>query len=87
MQILVHVKNSLFKEGIVIHWHGLSQLYTPWMEFVFLQILVHVKNSLFKEGIVIHWHGLSQLYTPWMDGAAYVSQVDIFKDSPWQIGR
>ncbi|XP_066285307.1 uncharacterized protein [Branchiostoma lanceolatum] len=33
-QVAVHVTNSLLQEGITIHWHGLTQHNTSWMDGV-----------------------------------------------------
>ncbi|KAK3595585.1 hypothetical protein CHS0354_009541 [Potamilus streckersoni] len=33
-QVIVHVKNKLKSESITIHWHGLPQRGTPWMDGV-----------------------------------------------------
>ncbi|KAH3694162.1 uncharacterized protein LOC127861637 [Dreissena polymorpha] len=33
-QIVVHVKNKLNSHGVTIHWHGLHQVDTPWMDGV-----------------------------------------------------
>ncbi|KAI8511617.1 hypothetical protein Bbelb_107170 [Branchiostoma belcheri] len=33
-QVAVHVTNSLIQEGITIHWHGLTQFNTTWMDGV-----------------------------------------------------
>ncbi|XP_052281150.1 uncharacterized protein LOC127878662 [Dreissena polymorpha] len=32
--VVVHVKNGLRSEGTTIHWHGLPQVGTPWMDGV-----------------------------------------------------
>ncbi|KAL3853426.1 hypothetical protein ACJMK2_016981 [Sinanodonta woodiana] len=32
--VIVHVTNSLVNEGLTIHWHGLTQKGTPWMDGV-----------------------------------------------------
>jgi len=32
--IVVDVKNFLFGEGTAIHWHGIHQKKTPWMDGV-----------------------------------------------------
>ena len=32
--VTVHVKNNLTSEGISIHWHGMHQRGTPWMDGV-----------------------------------------------------
>ncbi len=32
LQVVVHVKNELFTDEVTVHWHGISQLYTPWMD-------------------------------------------------------
>ncbi|XP_077866522.1 uncharacterized protein LOC144354725, partial [Saccoglossus kowalevskii] len=31
-QVVVNVKNSLLMEGLTIHWHGIRQYNTPWMD-------------------------------------------------------
>ncbi|XP_077979461.1 uncharacterized protein LOC144434825 [Glandiceps talaboti] len=33
-EVVVNVKNSLLMEGITIHWHGMLQHNTPWMDGV-----------------------------------------------------
>ncbi|XP_070533729.1 uncharacterized protein [Ptychodera flava] len=33
-QVVVHVTNDLMMEGITIHWHGMVQRNTPWMDGV-----------------------------------------------------
>ncbi|XP_033744232.1 uncharacterized protein LOC117330123 [Pecten maximus] len=33
-EVVVHVKNALLMEGVTIHWHGLYQRGTPWMDGV-----------------------------------------------------
>ncbi|XP_078662977.1 uncharacterized protein LOC144906507 [Branchiostoma floridae x Branchiostoma belcheri] len=33
-QVAVHVTNKLIQEGISIHWHGITQHNTPWMDGV-----------------------------------------------------
>ncbi|CAL1531519.1 unnamed protein product [Lymnaea stagnalis] len=33
-KVIVHVKNLLTNEGTSIHWHGLHQIGTPWMDGV-----------------------------------------------------
>lgn len=30
--IVVHLKNGLHTEGVVIHWHGIRQIGTPWAD-------------------------------------------------------
>ncbi|XP_018443816.2 L-ascorbate oxidase-like [Raphanus sativus] len=30
--VIIHVKNKLFTEGVVIHWHGIRQNGTPWSD-------------------------------------------------------
>ncbi|XP_057807075.1 L-ascorbate oxidase [Salvia miltiorrhiza] len=30
--IVVHLKNSLITENVAIHWHGIRQIGTPWMD-------------------------------------------------------
>ncbi|XP_059170747.1 uncharacterized protein LOC131952197, partial [Physella acuta] len=32
--VIVHVKNKLMSEGLSVHWHGLQQRQTPWMDGV-----------------------------------------------------
>jgi len=32
--VIINVKNNLTTEGISIHWHGLHQMNTPWMDGV-----------------------------------------------------
>ncbi|XP_033742548.1 L-ascorbate oxidase-like [Pecten maximus] len=31
-QVIVHVKNKLESDGVTIHWHGLTQKGSPWMD-------------------------------------------------------
>ena len=31
-KVVVHVINELLTEGVTVHWHGVTQLYTPWMD-------------------------------------------------------
>ncbi|OWF53933.1 L-ascorbate oxidase-like [Mizuhopecten yessoensis] len=31
-QVVVHVHNKLLSDGVTIHWHGLTQKGTPWMD-------------------------------------------------------
>ncbi|XP_060073312.1 uncharacterized protein LOC132553117 [Ylistrum balloti] len=33
-EVVVHVKNALLMEGVTIHWHGIYQRGTPWMDGV-----------------------------------------------------
>ena len=33
-KVVVHVKNNLTSEGISVHWHGIHQTGTPWMDGV-----------------------------------------------------
>ncbi|XP_070535321.1 uncharacterized protein [Ptychodera flava] len=33
-QVVVRVTNALLMEGITIHWHGMEQRHTPWMDGV-----------------------------------------------------
>ena len=33
-EVEVHVQNNLTSEGISIHWHGMHQRGTPWMDMV-----------------------------------------------------
>ncbi|XP_078581081.1 uncharacterized protein LOC144864666 [Branchiostoma floridae x Branchiostoma japonicum] len=33
-QVVVHVRNQLIQEGVSIHWHGMTQHNTPWMDGV-----------------------------------------------------
>ncbi|XP_066263870.1 uncharacterized protein [Branchiostoma lanceolatum] len=33
-QVAVHVTNKLIQEGVSIHWHGMTQKNTPWMDGV-----------------------------------------------------
>lgn len=33
-QVVIHVHNNLSSEGISIHWHGMHQIGTPWMDGV-----------------------------------------------------
>ncbi|XP_055998671.1 uncharacterized protein LOC130047473 [Ostrea edulis] len=33
-QVVVNIKNNLLMEGITIHWHGMVQWHTPWMDGV-----------------------------------------------------
>ncbi|XP_060073311.1 uncharacterized protein LOC132553116 [Ylistrum balloti] len=33
-QVVVHIKNDLAMEGVTIHWHGIYQRGTPWMDGV-----------------------------------------------------
>ncbi|VVB16913.1 unnamed protein product [Arabis nemorensis] len=31
-RVIIHVTNKLFTEGVVIHWHGIRQIGTPWAD-------------------------------------------------------
>ncbi|XP_062605180.1 uncharacterized protein LOC134266971 [Saccostrea cucullata] len=33
-QVVVNIKNNLLMEGLTIHWHGMVQWHTPWMDGV-----------------------------------------------------
>nr|XP_011452039.2 laccase-3 [Crassostrea gigas] len=33
-QVVVNLKNNLLMEGLTIHWHGMVQWHTPWMDGV-----------------------------------------------------
>ncbi|XP_066265508.1 uncharacterized protein [Branchiostoma lanceolatum] len=33
-QVAIHVTNKLIQEGVSIHWHGITQQNTPWMDGV-----------------------------------------------------
>lgn len=33
-QIMIHLHNHLLSDSVTIHWHGLSQWGTPWMDGV-----------------------------------------------------
>ncbi len=33
-QVIIHVRNLLKSQGVSIHWHGLHQKHTPWMDGV-----------------------------------------------------
>ena len=34
LQVLVHVRNKLLSDSAAIHWHGIHQRGTPWMDGV-----------------------------------------------------
>lgn len=33
-EVMIHVRNNMSSEGISIHWHGMHQIGTPWMDGV-----------------------------------------------------
>ena len=43
--IVIHVHNNLTTDGISIHWHGLHQVGTPWMDGVGQLTQCHIEAS------------------------------------------
>ena len=43
--VVIHVHNNLTTDGIFIHWYGLHQVGTPWMDGVGQLIQCHIEAS------------------------------------------
>ena len=85
--VIINVKNNLTTEGVSIHWHGLHQMNTPWMDgvgqvtqwwsvmdFTHHVMTLHCSTSLYAYAYV-DWHGSSSLIARLLHGRVWLSET------------